>query len=164
MRWNDLREEACPVARGLSVVGDRWTMLILRDCFQGIRRFEKMQERLGITRHVLSDRLKKLENAGVLHREQYQQRPPRHEYLLTESGKALYPVIVTLVDWANANVPARAGSSVTLVNRETGIPVTPMLVDTTTGREITHATVGGRYSEPSDAETSAARSPDDGSA
>lgn len=153
MRWNDLREEACPVARGLSVVGDRWTMLILRDCFQGIRRFDQMQERLGITRHVLSDRLKKLESAGVLQREQYQQRPPRHEYLLTESGKALYPVIVTLVDWANANVPAPSGSSVMLVDRETGIPVTPRLVDTTTGREITHATVGGRYPEPDDAST-----------
>ncbi len=153
MRWNDLSEEACPVARGLSVIGDRWTMLILRDCFQGIRRFEQMQERLGITRHVLSDRLKKLESAGVLQREQYQQRPPRHEYLLTERGKALYPVIVTLVDWANANVPAPFGSSVTLVDRETGIPVTPRLIDTMTGREITHATVGGRYPEPDYATT-----------
>jgi len=144
MRWNDLREEACPVARGLSVVGDRWTMLILRDCFQGIRRFEQMQERLGITRHVLSDRLKKLESAGVLHRVPYQQRPTRHEYRLTESGKALYPVIVTLVDWANTNVPARAGSSVVLVDRETGEPIAPRLVDTRSGREITPLTVGAR--------------------
>lgn len=159
MRWNDLRDETCPVARGLSVVGDRWTMLILRDCFQGIRRFEQMQERLGITRHVLSDRLKKLEQAGVLHREAYQQRPVRFEYRLTDSGKALYPVIVTLVDWANANAPSRTGSSVTLVDRETGEAVSPRLVDTRTGKVITHRTVTARtLSDGSDSQAQAAPS------
>ncbi|WP_281019074.1 MULTISPECIES: helix-turn-helix domain-containing protein [unclassified Minwuia] len=150
MRWNDLREEACPVARGLSVVGDRWTMLILRDCFQGIRRFEQMQERLGITRHVLSDRLKKLESAGVLRRVPYQQRPPRHEYRLTETGTALYPVLATLIDWANTHVPAPTGTAVTLVDRETGVPVSPKLLDTNTGREITHRSVGARMQAPAD--------------
>ena len=95
MKWNDLHKNACPVARGLSVVGDRWTMLVIRECFLGIRRFEKMQERLGITRHVPADRLRILETAGVLRREAYQQRPLRHEYRLTERGKALYPVLLT---------------------------------------------------------------------
>ena len=93
MKWNDLHKEACPVARGLSVVGDRWTMLVLRDYFLGVRRFEQMQDRLGITRHVLADRLRKLEAAGVLRREAYQERPLRHEYRLTERGKALYEVV-----------------------------------------------------------------------
>ena len=105
MKWNELQNESCPVARGLSVVGDRWTMLVLRDCFLGIRRFEQMQDRLGITRHVLADRLRKLEGAGVLRREAYQERPLRHEYRLTERGKALYPMLVSLIDWANAHVP-----------------------------------------------------------
>ena len=100
MRWNELRDEACPVARGLSVIGDRWTMLVLRDCFRGVRRFEDFQRRLRITRHVLADRLRKLEEAGVLERRLYQERPPRHEYRLTDKWLALHPVLVTLVAWA----------------------------------------------------------------
>lgn len=141
MKWNELQNESCPVARGLSVVGDRWTMLVLRDCFLGIRRFEKMQERLGITRHVLADRLRKLEGAGVLRREAYQERPLRHEYRLTERGKALYPMLVSLIDWANAHVPIEGSPSVTLVSRSAGTPIAPMLVDRVTGEEITHRSV-----------------------
>lgn len=141
MKWNDLRTESCPVARGLSVIGDRWTMLVIRECFLGIRRFEKMQARLGITRHVLSDRLRKLEADGVLRRVAYQQRPIRHEYRLTDKGKALYPVLVALIDWANTNLPAEAGSSVRLLSRETGEPIELKLVDARTGYEITHRNV-----------------------
>ncbi len=141
MKWNDLQNEACPVARGLSVIGDRWTMLVLRDCFLGIRRFDQMQDRLGITRHVLADRLRTLEAAGVLRRAPYQQRPLRHEYQLTERGKALYPVLVTLIDWANVHVPPPNEPSVTLVSRETGETIAPVLVDAHTGKQITHRTV-----------------------
>jgi DNA-binding HxlR family transcriptional regulator len=141
MKWNDLESDACPVARGLSVVGDRWTMLVLRDCFLGIRRFEQMQERLGITRHILADRLRKLEAAGVLRREPYQERPLRHEYRLTERGKALYPVLVSLIAWAETHVPAPGEASVTLVSKETGAKIAPVLVDATTGKEITARSV-----------------------
>lgn len=141
MKWNELRNEACPVARGLSVIGDRWTMLILRDSFMGIRRFEQFQERLGITRHVLADRLRKLEAAGVLRREAYQERPPRHEYRLTDVGRDLYPVIVSLTKWANANVPAENGSSIRLVSRDTGEPVKPLLIDEASGKPITASSV-----------------------
>ncbi|MDX1820935.1 MAG: winged helix-turn-helix transcriptional regulator [Paracoccaceae bacterium] len=147
MRWNDLSEEACPVARGLSVIGDRWTMLVVRDCFLGYRRFEQIQERLGITRHVLADRLRKLEAAGVLRREPYQERPLRHEYRLTDRGKALYPVMVSLIDWANAHVPPPEASSVTLVSRETGAPIAPVLIDANTGETITHRTVNAKVAE-----------------
>ncbi|MDD9709388.1 helix-turn-helix domain-containing protein [Seohaeicola sp. SP36] len=147
MRWNDLSEEACPVARGLSVIGDRWTMLVVRDCFLGYRRFEQIQERLGITRHVLADRLRKLEAAGVLRREPYQERPLRHEYRLTDRGKALYPVMVSLIDWANAHVPPPGASSVTLVSRETGAPIAPVLIDAHTGEKITHRTVNAQLKD-----------------
>ena len=140
MKWNDLHTEACPVARGLSVIGDRWTMLVVRECFFGIRRFDQMQERLGITRHVLADRLRKLEKDGVLRREAYQERPVRYEYRLTESGKTLYPLLVSLIDWADSNVPT-SESSVTLISRETGIPIAPKLIDANSGDEITHRTV-----------------------
>ncbi|MEQ9122634.1 MAG: helix-turn-helix domain-containing protein [Alphaproteobacteria bacterium] len=152
MRWTELRDEACPVARGLSVVGDRWTLLVLRDCFLGVRRFERFQERLGVTRHILADRLRKLETAGVLRRELYQERPPRHEYRLTAQGKALYPVLVSLIEWANEYVPAKTPSSIRLVGRETGEPIRPVLVDEATGRRITHRDVrpfvDGRQDEP----------------
>jgi DNA-binding HxlR family transcriptional regulator len=147
MRWNELGKEACPVARGLSVIGDRWTMLVLRDCFLGIRRFEQMQERLGVTRHILADRLRKLEAAGVLRREAYQQRPLRHEYRLTDKGKALYPLLVSLIDWADRNVPAKTEPSISLISRQTGEPIVPMLVDANTGKQITHRTVNARVIE-----------------
>ena len=138
MKWDELRNEDCPVARGLSVVGDRWTLLVLRDCFLGIRRFEEMQARLGITRHILADRLRKLEADGVLRREQYQERPPRFEYRLTDKGKALYPVLVTLTAWAEEHVPPEKKSSMTLLSRDTGEVLEPVLTDAKTGQRITH--------------------------
>jgi DNA-binding HxlR family transcriptional regulator len=141
MRWNELSEEACPVARGLSVVGDRWTMLVLRDCFLGIRRFEQLQERLGITRHVLADRLRKLEAAGVLRRERYSERPARYEYRLTEKGKDLYPVLLSLIGWANRHVPSDGPPPFELVSRETGRKVKPVLVDAKSGEPMNHRTV-----------------------
>lgn len=144
MKWDDLGTDACPVARGLSVIGDRWTMLVLRDCFLGIRRFEQMQDRLGITRHVLADRLRKLETAGVLRRDQYQDRPPRFEYRLTDRGKALYPVLVSLIAWADENVPAPDTTAITLLSRETGEPIQPVLTDARTGKRITHRDVTAR--------------------
>jgi DNA-binding HxlR family transcriptional regulator len=137
MRWKELRDEPCPVARGLSVIGDRWTVLILRDCFQRVRRFEQFQQRLGVTRHVLANRLRKLEDAGVLRKERYQERPPRYEYRLTEAGKELYPVLVSLIKWANEHVPSTVPSSFLLVSRATGEPITPLLIDENTGEPIT---------------------------
>jgi DNA-binding HxlR family transcriptional regulator len=73
MRWDSLEEEQCSVARTIAVIGDRWSLLILRDCFRRVRRFEEFQLRLGITRHILADRLKKLVRFGVLRRSPYQE-------------------------------------------------------------------------------------------
>ncbi|HEX5842698.1 MAG TPA: helix-turn-helix domain-containing protein, partial [Pseudomonas sp.] len=75
MRWEELEQQPCSLARTLSVVGDRWTLLVLRESFLGIRRFDEFEKRLGITRHVLAERLKKLVEAGVLDKVAYQQRP-----------------------------------------------------------------------------------------
>ena len=69
MKWNELTEQDCPIARAMAVVGDRWTLMILRDCLMGIRRFDQFQDSLGITRHLLSERLKKLESLGLLRRQ-----------------------------------------------------------------------------------------------
>ena len=89
MRWDDIGQQVCSVARALSVVGERWTLLILRDAFMGTRRFEQFQTRLGITRHRLSERLGKLVEEGVLMKVRYSDKPPRFEYRLTRKGLAL---------------------------------------------------------------------------
>ena len=89
MKWDALEEEPCSLARTVAVIGDRWSLLILRECFLRIRRFDEFQASLGITRHLLADRLKKLVRFGVLRRIPYQEAPKRYEYILTpgESGE-----------------------------------------------------------------------------
>lgn len=102
MRWDGLADEKCSLARSLAVVGDRWTLLILREAFLRVRRFDAFQVRLGIARRVLTERLAGLVEDGVLERVAYQQRPERFEYCLTDKGLALYPVILALVHWGDA--------------------------------------------------------------
>ncbi len=101
MRWDDIDQQTCSVARALSVVGERWTLLILRDAFLGTRRFDQFQSNLGITRHRLSERLSKLVDQGVLVKVPYQERPLRHEYRLTRKGLGLYPVLMSLATWGD---------------------------------------------------------------
>jgi DNA-binding HxlR family transcriptional regulator len=101
VRWSDIGEQICPIARALSVVGDRWALLVVREAFLGTLRFEDFQERTGAARNVLSDRLEKLVEHGVLERHPYQEKPTRHEYRLTEKGLDLYPVMMALVRWGD---------------------------------------------------------------
>lgn len=124
----------CPIARALEVVGEWWTLLVIREAFLGVTRFGELQERLGIARNVLTARLEALVAQGVLRRERYQERPPRDEYLLTPRGRALFPILWALKEWGEAceGVP----SPVALVDARTGEPVEPVLVDRRTGREI----------------------------
>ena len=126
MRWADVGNLTCSVARALSVVGDRWTLLVLRDAFLGVRRFEDFRA-VGLTRHRLADRLKKLVAAGVLERVRYQERPPRFEYRLSEKGRDLYPVIVSLVRWGDRWMAGEAGPPVELIHRGCGHVVVPVL-------------------------------------
>jgi DNA-binding HxlR family transcriptional regulator len=86
-------EQDCSIARTLEVIGDRWTLLILRDAFRGVRRFDELQRDLGIARNVLTDRLTKLVDHGVLERRLYQRRPDRYEYRLTPRGIGLSPAL-----------------------------------------------------------------------
>src|SRR5215813_7188178 len=109
MRWNKLEDQACSLARTLSVIGDRWTLLILRDCFLRVRRFDDFQERLGIGRPILADRLGKLVEAFVLAKVPYQQNPTRYEYRLTPKGLDLYPVIMSIVHWGDAHMAGKQG-------------------------------------------------------
>jgi len=91
----------CSVAQCLEVVGEWWSMLIIRDAFLGVRRFDDFQARLGISRNILNVRLTSLVDAGVLERVPYQERPLRHEYRLTEKGRDLWPVLTAMREWGD---------------------------------------------------------------
>jgi DNA-binding HxlR family transcriptional regulator len=94
-------EMNCSVAQCLEVVGEWWSMLILRDAFLGVTRFDQFQERLGISRNVLNQRLAHLVDAGVLVKVPYCDHPPRHDYRLTEKGRDLWPVVTTMRQWGD---------------------------------------------------------------
>jgi DNA-binding HxlR family transcriptional regulator len=127
MRWRDIGGLPCSVARALSIVGDRWTLLVLRDSFLGVRRFEDFQRDLGTTRHRLTDRLRKLVAHGILERVRYQDHPPRFEYRLTEKGRDLYPVVVSLTRWGDRWMAGRHGPPIELVHRACGKTTMPAL-------------------------------------
>ncbi len=116
---------ACSVARTLSVVGEKWTLLILRDAFYGVRRFGALQQRLGVARDVLSARLKALVEHGLLERAAYREADQRErwEYRLTAAGRDLFPVIVALLEWGDRHLAPAEGGPVALVHLDCGAPV-----------------------------------------
>ncbi|MCH8849443.1 MAG: helix-turn-helix transcriptional regulator [Chloroflexi bacterium] len=97
-------QEACPIARTLDILGDRWTMLVLRDLFRGLSKFGNILESLkGISPNLLADRLKRLEQLAIVERIFYNDHPPRAEYHLTDKGRALRPILHALAEWGIAN-------------------------------------------------------------
>jgi DNA-binding HxlR family transcriptional regulator len=128
MRWNEIGGMSCSVARALSVIGDRWTLLVLRDAFLRTRRFEDFQRQLGVTRHLLADRLKKLVAAEILEKVRYQEKPARYEYRLTAKGRDLYPVIVAILRWGDRWMADEDGPPLTLVHKTCGHRMHPTLV------------------------------------
>ena len=105
----------CSVAQCLEVVGEWWSMLIIRDCFLGVRRFEDFQRRLGISRNILRDRLTSLVDSGVLVRVPYCEHPPRDEYVLTPKGRDLWPILTTMRQWGD-KYAAPSGPPIELVH------------------------------------------------
>jgi DNA-binding HxlR family transcriptional regulator len=101
MERKSFEDMACSVAQCLEVVGEWWSMLLIRDAFLGIRRFDELQQRLGISRNVLTQRLTKLVEEGVLEKRPYQDNPVRYEYLLTDKGRDLWPVLTTMRQWGD---------------------------------------------------------------
>ena len=120
MLRSDYDGQTCSVARALELVGERWTLLIVRDAFLGHRRFDQFQESLGVARNVLQTRLTRLVDAGIMRRERYQEHPPRDEYRLTEMGLELWPVIVDLLHWGDRHLAGSAGPPVLLRHRGCG--------------------------------------------
>jgi DNA-binding HxlR family transcriptional regulator len=121
---SDYDNQVCSIARSLEVVGERWTILVLREVFLGVRRFDEIQEDLGIARNVLASRLEKLVGEGVLEKRRYSEHPPRHEYLLTEKGLDLWPVVVSLMQWGDRHGAPPEGPPVILTHRDCGGEVT----------------------------------------
>lgn len=127
MQWEELSAQQCSIARSSVVLGDRWTLVILSDCFLGVRRFEDLQVRLQLSRTTLTQRLKKLEAHGVLERRAYQSKPVRYEYRLTEKGRDLYPVISTLLNWGDTYYSDAAGPPILRQHTPCGHDIQPVL-------------------------------------
>jgi len=135
----------CSVAQCVEIVGDRWSLLILRDCFLGVTRFDDFHRRLGISRNILQQRLLKLVDAEVLRRVAYSSRPLRHEYRLTAKGRDLWPVITTMRQWGDrwaapdgppvevAHLGCASTTPATLVCGECGEPLDPFSVEARPG-------------------------------
>src|SRR5947209_13568515 len=137
MRWDELEERPCSMARTVGVIGDRWTLLILRECFLRTRRFERFQSSLGITRHLLAERLKKLVRQGVLRRIPYQDSPKRHEYILTQKGLDLYPIIMAIVHWGNIHMVDSRGRPMLHEHKNCGKLFDPVMVCSECGEPVT---------------------------
>ena len=119
MRRTSVADMNCSVAQCVEVVGDWWTMLILRDVFLGVRRFDEIQRRLGVSRNVLAQRFDLLVEHGVLQRVPYQERPVRHEYRLTDKGRDLWPVLDAMRRWGDTWA-APEGPPIELVHEPCG--------------------------------------------
>jgi DNA-binding HxlR family transcriptional regulator len=134
-RTANYSNEHCPVAAALAVVGDPWTLLILRDAFFGVKRFDDWQARLGVARNVLAARLKSLVQQGVLETRLYSEHPPRKDYVLTRKGRDLMPVIVSLKAWGDRHVYGEAARPLTLIH-DCGAELTPRLVCEACGEAV----------------------------
>ncbi len=124
---DDDHELTCSIARTLQLIGDRWTLLILRDAFRGVRRFDGFAEDLGIARNLLADRLARLVEHGIFEKVQYNDRPRRYEYRLTERGLDLSPALVAFMRWGDKHL-AEDEPPVVLVHRSCGHPLDQVFV------------------------------------
>ena len=146
-----LEDRECPLSATLGLVGEWWTLLILHDAFDGYTRFDQFQANLGISSSLLTSRLKRLVADGILDRRRYEDHPPRYEYVLTDLGRSLRPVVVALAAWGNSRLAPERRSMI-LVDAETGEEAEPVLIDASTGRRVDGPdyvfTAGPAASEP----------------
>ncbi|HSK50124.1 MAG TPA: helix-turn-helix domain-containing protein [Solirubrobacterales bacterium] len=112
--------QICSIAKSLEVIGERWSLLIVRDVMNGNRRFGELQRSLGIARNVLSARLQRLIDEGILERRAYQESPPRHEYFLTEKGLDLWPALIALLSWGDRHSAGADGPPMLIVHKRCG--------------------------------------------
>jgi len=139
MQRKSFETMTCPIARSLERVGEWWSILILRDAFRGLTRFDQFQKNLDIAPNMLTRRLNALVESGLLERRTYSEHPPRHEYVLTERGRDFRPVLWALLAFGNRHF-APEGPNVVVVDNATGEPAEPVLVDRRSGKIMTDAT------------------------
>jgi DNA-binding HxlR family transcriptional regulator len=125
----------CPIGRTLERVGDTWSLMILRDAVQGLSKFDQFEKSLGVAPNILTQRLNSLVETGFLERRPYQERPLRHEYVLTELGRDFAPVLVVLAAFGNRHF-AVEGIASQMVEAATGLPADPVVLDRRTGKPI----------------------------
>lgn len=129
--------EVCPIARTLSVLGDTWSMLILRDAHAGFTRFDQFRKSLGIAPTMLTKRLSVLVDEGLLIKRQYSEHPPREEYLLTQAGQDFLPVLFVIGDWGRKHKPFENPEKMPIfLDAEQGTEIKPIVIDQVTGAEI----------------------------
>lgn len=131
-----LDDAACPVARAVDLVGDRWALLIVRDAFDGLRRFGDFQRSLGMARNILADRLRLLVEAGILESQPASDGSAYQEYVLTRRGERLFPVVVALRQWGEQQLFARGEPHSRLVERASGKPLAAMAPRAADGRVL----------------------------
>lgn len=136
-RHKTASEETCPVARSVDVIGDRWSLLILRDVFDGIHRFGDIQRNLGVARNILTGRLSHLVEAGILTTRPASDGTSYQEYVLTAKGESLFPIIVALQQWGERHLFERGERHSSLVDKATGKPLLFMFPRTRDGHELT---------------------------
>ena len=127
----------CSVAKALEVIGERWSLLIVRSVMHGNRRFGEMQESLGIARNVLSARLQRLVDEEILERRAYQESPPRYEYFLTQKGLDLWPALIALLNWGDRYSPSGEGPRRLIVHKECGGTVSERGICESCGKLLT---------------------------
>ncbi len=135
MQRTSFESLSCPIARSLEHVGEWWSMLILRDAFAGLTRFDEFRQSLGIAPNMLTRRLAALVDSGMLERRRYSERPPRDEYLLTERGRDFRTVLLALIAFGNRHFKSPTGGA-EIVDAKTGAVADPVLVDRSTGRPL----------------------------
>ena len=136
MRKASFADMNCSIAKTLEVIGERWTLLILRDSFLGVRRFDEFVERLGIARNVLTNRLDTLVESGVLERRPYDEGRGRYDYLLTDKGRALWPVLTTLRQWGDEWILGAGNEPLLLEHRSCGHNTTAQLTCNACGETL----------------------------
>lgn len=132
--------EPCPVARSVSIVGDRWSLLIVRDAFDGLCRFGDFQRNLGVARNILSDRLHKLVTAEILEMQAASDGSAYQEYVLTKKGESLFPVIVAMRQWGEQHLFAQDERHSQLIDKQTGEPIAYMTPTAKDGSILTGTT------------------------
>jgi DNA-binding HxlR family transcriptional regulator len=136
MHKTNLSDMDCPIARAFDRVGEWWSILILRDAFHGLTRFDQFQKSLPIAPNMLTRRLNALVANGMLERRRYSEHPPRYEYILTARGRDFRPVMIAMMDWGNRHF-APEGVQSTLIDAQTGAEARPLMVDETSLRPLT---------------------------